>query len=95
MSKIFSDLKKITQTIFAFLGIYRRNDGLIAGVCKGLAIKFNWNVHIVRIIFIISPFITFGTSVIIYLLMAIGMPKPKKIIPKKTNDYIDVNSKEL
>lgn len=55
---------------------YRDGDrAIIGGVCAGLSHYFRIDPLWVRIIFIISPFISFGTSVVIYILLWILIPK--------------------
>ena len=49
--------------------------GLISGVCAGLSHYFRIDPLWVRIIFILSLFISFGTSVIIYIILSILIPK--------------------
>lgn len=100
MARVFSNFNKGLGFIFSMLGIFRSEKGYIAGVCQGLSERFNWNVHLVRLVWVISPFITLGTSIILYLLLTIVMPKRKlsDVSPRSSyakEDYIDVNSREL
>ncbi|QQR98043.1 MAG: PspC domain-containing protein [Sphingobacteriales bacterium] len=54
------------------------DDNIIGGVCSGLSKYFGINDPIwIRILFIISPFITFGTALIIYIILWIIMPEAK------------------
>lgn len=57
--------------------LYRDFDnGLITGVCAGLSAYFGIADPIwIRLIFIFSPFITFGTSLLVYIILAIIIPK--------------------
>lgn len=59
-------------------GPFRANDGIIFGVAKGLADYFGWSVGIVRIlIIVVSCFLFFWPTVILYLLAAMIMsPAP-------------------
>ena len=51
-----------------FRGFYRdRENGWIFGVCAGLADRFNLNVGAVRIIAVISLFIFFWFTAIVYI----------------------------
>ncbi len=50
---------------------------VIGGVCAGIAAYFNINPLWVRLIAIISPFVTFGTTVLVYLVMWVSMPPAK------------------
>lgn len=55
---------------------YRDADaGMISGVCAGLAHYFKIDPLWIRIIFVISLFVSFGTSLFIYLLLWILIPK--------------------
>lgn len=52
----------------AFRGFYRdRENGWIFGVCAGLADRFNLNVGAVRIIAVISLFIFFWFTAVVYI----------------------------
>ena len=58
--------------------LMRDMDGaVIGGVCAGIAAYFNINPLWVRLIAIISPFVTFGTMVLVYLAMWVSMPPAK------------------
>ena len=50
------------------------DNAIIGGVCAGVAAYFNVNPLWVRLIAIISPFMTFGTAVLIYIVMWLSMP---------------------
>ena len=55
---------------------YRDGDkAMVSGVCAGLAHYFRIDPLWIRIIFVISLFISFGTSVFIYILLWILIPK--------------------
>ena len=63
-----SSTKKIKKKL------YRDKDkGMLGGVAAGFAHYFGINPLWIRILFIISPFMTFGTSVLIYILLWILM----------------------
>lgn len=58
--------------------LMRDTDGaVIGGVCAGIAAYFNINPLWVRLIAIVSPFVTFGTMVLVYLAMWVSMPPAK------------------
>ncbi|QWQ31629.1 PspC domain-containing protein [Candidatus Minimicrobia vallesae] len=58
--------------------LMRDTDGaVIGGVCAGIAAYFNINPLWVRLIAIISLFVTFGTMVLVYLAMWVSMPPAK------------------
>jgi len=48
--------------------------GKIAGVCAGLADYFDFDVTLVRVIFIIGAFITGGAAILLYIIFAIVLP---------------------
>ncbi len=48
---------------------------ILGGVCAGLGHYFSIDPIWVRILFIISPWITFGTALVIYLVLWIALPK--------------------
>ena len=51
-----------------------RIDKMIAGVCGGIANYLGWDSTVVRIIFIILLFLTGGTFVLFYFILALIMP---------------------
>ncbi len=51
-----------------------RTDKMIAGVCGGIGEYLNWDPTLVRIIFVILVFSSFGTMVLIYFILALIMP---------------------
>ena len=51
--------------------------GLIGGVCAGVAAYFGVNPLWIRLIDIFSPFITFGTAVLIYIVMWLSIPEAR------------------
>lgn len=51
-----------------------RTNKMIAGVCGGLGEYLGWDPTIVRIIFLILVFSSFGTMVLIYFILALIMP---------------------
>lgn len=51
-----------------------RIDKMVAGVCGGVAEYLGWDSTIVRIIFVILVFSSFGTMVLIYFILALIMP---------------------
>ena len=65
-------------------GIYRSRNGVIFGVCRGLAEHFNFSVLWARVIAIIFLLVTgFWPVIGIYLIAALLM-KPAPVIPIKT-----------
>ena len=53
------------------------DNAIIGGVCAGVAAYFNINPLWVRLIAIISPFMTFGTAVLVYVVMWLSMPSAR------------------
>lgn len=51
-----------------------RTDKMLAGVCGGFAEYFGWDATIIRIIFALLIISSFGTSILIYFILAIVMP---------------------
>jgi phage shock protein C len=55
--------------------LQRSADTKIFGVCGGLGEYFDIDPTIVRIIFLVA-LVTFGTGLLLYLVLALVMPKP-------------------
>ncbi len=55
--------------------LQRSADSKIFGVCGGLGEYFDIDPTIIRIIFLIA-LVTFGTGLLLYLILALVMPKP-------------------
>lgn len=51
-----------------------RIDKMIAGVCGGIAEYLGWDTTLVRILYVILVFSSFGTMVLIYFILALIMP---------------------
>lgn len=51
-----------------------RTDKMLAGVCGGIGEYLGWDSTIIRIIFLILVFSSFGTMVLIYFILALIMP---------------------
>lgn len=51
-----------------------RVDKMIAGVCGGIAEYLGWDSTLVRILFLILVFSSFGTMVLFYFILALIMP---------------------
>ncbi len=67
-------------------GIYRSRDGIVLGVCKGLAEYFDLSVFWVRVGMVISLLLSGLWPVIgIYIIAALLM-KPKPVRPLETED---------
>ena len=56
--------------------LYRsEKEKMIAGVCGGIGVRFDIDPTIVRLIWILAIFLSFGAAVIAYLLAAVVIPK--------------------
>jgi phage shock protein C len=65
-------------------GPYRARDGVIFGVCKGIARHLDFSVFWMRVIVVaIAAFTAFWPMVALYLLAAVFM-KPEPVIPFQT-----------
>ena len=51
-----------------------REGAMVSGVCNGIAAFFDVDVTIVRLVFVILGFVTFGVWVLVYLVMAVVIP---------------------
>lgn len=58
-----------------------RQNGIIAGVCGGLAKEMNLDPWIVRIGLIVACFFTVGIPVLAYLIGAVAIPKAQALPP--------------
>lgn len=60
----------------AYKKLYRdRLNSVLGGVCAGLAAYFNIDVQIVRIIFVVAAFISFGAVLLVYLILFLAVPE--------------------
>ena len=67
-------------------GLYRSREGIIFGVCRGLAEHFNFSIVWARVIAIIFLFISgFWPAIGLYLIAALLM-KPAPVVPIKNED---------
>lgn len=69
---------------------YRVYEGaLITGVCSGISKKFGIDAGLVRVLFIIATIFSFGSTILLYILLVMVMPvKPIKRQRQKPS-YID------
>ncbi len=56
--------------------LYRSNEGIIGGVCKGLGNYFGIDDNLIKILFVILMFTPFPV-ILTYLLLWISIPKEK------------------
>ncbi|MCO6018538.1 PspC domain-containing protein [Carnobacterium divergens] len=62
-------MKKLTKS---------RKDRVLSGVLGGIAEYFGIDATILRIIFVVAAFFSFGSPVILYIILAICIPEPKR-----------------
>ena len=67
-------------------GLYRSRNGIILGVCKGIADYFDFSVFWARVITLVLLFLTgFWPVMILYFVAALLM-KPEPVIPIETDE---------
>lgn len=76
--------------------LYRdTEDQPLSGLASGLSHYLGWDVVLVRVIFVILPFITSGTFILIYLLMWLIVPKAITVSQKMEMRGEEVNIDSL
>ncbi len=56
-------------------GLYRPREGrMVAGVCKGFAQRYGWDVSIVRLVLVLSVVFGAGVPLVAYLIAWVIMP---------------------
>ena len=60
-----------------------RTERKVFGVCGGIAVYFNADPTIVRLLFIIASFASFGFMLLLYVIMAIVTPREPVITPRE------------
>lgn len=56
----------------------RAEDGILAGVCKGIADAFETEVWVIRVLFLVA-FFWFGTGLLAYLIAAVSLPRKDRV----------------
>ncbi len=51
-----------------------RYDKMLAGVCGGFANFLGWNSTLIRILYVLFVFFSFGTAILVYFVLALIMP---------------------
>ncbi|MBE2232804.1 MAG: PspC domain-containing protein [Anaerolinea sp.] len=72
--------------------LYRsRNDRVLSGVCAGLGNYFNIDPVLVRVLAVILGFVSFGTFLLLYLVLALIIPlEPEQALtPREEQTVID------
>ena len=63
--------------------LYRNPDGrVISGICSGLATYFGVDVALIRLLFVLCLFLSFGTFLLIYFILWVITPEAKTITDK-------------
>lgn len=55
----------------------RSNDRMLAGVCAGIAEYFDWDITLLRIVYVLATIFTAFSGVIVYIILWILMPERK------------------
>lgn len=51
-----------------------RHDKMLAGVCGGIAQFLGWNSTLIRVLYVLFVFFSFGTAILVYFVLALIMP---------------------
>jgi phage shock protein C len=63
-------------------GLYRPREGrMLAGVCAGFALRYGWDVSIVRLILVLSLIFGAGTPLVAYVIAWVVMPNGQYSLP--------------
>ncbi len=65
--------------------LYRsRNDRVVSGVCAGFGQYFNLDPVLIRVIAVILGFVSFGTALVLYLVLALIIPlEPERALTNR------------
>lgn len=64
---------------------YKTSDGsVIGGVCKGISEVYDWDVSIVRLVFVLLILFGVGSPILLYLILYLVLP-PKTDVIKSIN----------
>ena len=78
------------------LGLYRKQDNaVLGGVCSGIADANNWDVVMVRVVYVIISLVVVGAPVLLYLLLWLIIPEKNTRIRQqqaKQEDPYDINA---
>lgn len=58
----------------------RSNNRMIAGVCAGIADYFNWDITLVRIVYVLLTFFTVFSGGIVYFVLWLIMPEAPRSV---------------
>ena len=86
-------LNKIWNKFLNFLEdkkIYKSYEGaLVSGVCSGLSKRFGISASFLRVLFLLASIFSFGSPILIYILLSIIMPVKSTKENYKNSSYID------
>lgn len=60
--------------------LYRRNNGMLFGVCGGVADFFNLDPNLVRLIWVVLAVATFSLAFWVYVVAAFILPKESEVM---------------
>lgn len=65
-------------------GLYRPREGrMIAGVCSGFALRYGWDLSIVRLVLVLSAVFGAGVPFLAYLIAWVVMPNGQYTLPSQ------------
>lgn len=70
----------------------RSSAGVLAGVCKGLAMRFGVDVILIRIAFIVSV-LFFGFGICFYFILALSLPREDRLAQAYERRFVGVCSR--
>ena len=67
-------------------GLYRPREGrMIAGVCVGFAVRYGWDLSIVRLVLVLSFFFGAGVPLLAYIVCWVVMPNGQHALPSQVS----------
>ena len=67
-------------------GLYRPREGrMVAGVCRGFAARYGWEVSIVRLVLVLSVIFGAGVPLLAYLIAWVVMPNGQFSLPSQVS----------
>lgn len=71
---------------FQIDGLYRPREGrMIAGVCAGFALRYGWDLTIVRLVLVLSVLFGVGVPFLAYLIAWVVMPNGQYSLPAQVS----------
>ena len=61
-----------------------REGRMIAGVCAGFALRYGWDIGLVRLVLVLAIFFGVGTPILAYFIAWIVMPNAQYNLPPQT-----------